>query len=154
MKHTQEKTVQDKTDQTNGKPDRKTADPPDPEVRAAKPRRRFTAAYKRRILDEVDSCTEPGEVGALLRREGLYSSYLTRWRKEQRAAQQEALESKKHSRQSDQSNPYSEELERLRRENRRLTERLERAEAIVDTQKKLSDLLGPRERVTRSNGHG
>ena len=55
---------------------------PDPELAARAARRRFTAAYKLRIVQEADACSEPGEVGALLRREGLYSSHLTKWRKQ------------------------------------------------------------------------
>jgi len=144
--------MQERTEQTNGRPVRETADVPDPEVRPTQPRRRFTAAYKQRILEEADRCTEPGQLGALLRREGLYSSYLSRWREARRTAQQEALEPKKRGRQSAEPNRYAEELERLRRENRRLAQRLERAEAIVDTQKKLSELLGPRERAIQSDG--
>jgi transposase len=111
------------------------ADAPDPEVVSPRRRRRFSAAYKQRILDEADRCTEPGEVGALLRREGLYSSHLTRWRAQRRGGQ---LEPQKRGRKA---NPEAAELRRLQRENERLKVQLERAELIIDAQKKLCQLL-------------
>jgi transposase len=111
------------------------ADVPDPEVVSPRRRRRFSAAYKQRILDEADRCTEPGEVGALLRREGLYSSHLTRWRAQRRSGQ---LEPQKRGRKA---KPEAAELRRLQRENERLKVQLERAELIIDAQKKLCQLL-------------
>jgi len=69
--------------------------PPDPEVTEAKPRRRFTAQYKLRILAEADACSEPGEIGALLRREGIYSSYLTTWRRQKEKGLLQAMSPKK-----------------------------------------------------------
>lgn len=110
------------------------ADGPDPEV-VPLHRRRFSAAYKQRILEEAERCSEPGEVGALLRREGLYSSHLTRWRAQRRAGQ---LEPQKRGRQAD---LQAAELKRLQRENERLKTQLERAELIIDAQKKLCQLL-------------
>ena len=111
------------------------ADAPDPEVVSPRRRRRFSAAYKQRILDEADRCTGPGEVGALLRREGLYSSHLTRWRAQRRSGQ---LEPHKRGRKA---NPEAAEVRRLQRENERLKVQLERAELIIDAQKKLCQLL-------------
>ena len=110
------------------------ADEPDPEV-VALPRRRFTAAYKQRILAEAEACTERGELGALLRREGLYSSHLTRWREQRRAGQ---LEPQKRGRKA---NSRAAEVARLQRENERLKAQLERAELVIDTQKKLCQLF-------------
>jgi len=112
-----------------------TADVPDPEVTPPIRRRRFTATYKQRILEEAERCTQPGELGALLRREGLYASHLTRWRAQRRAGQ---LEPHKRGRRAD---PQAAELARLQRENQRLKAQLERAELIIDAQKKLCQLL-------------
>lgn len=111
------------------------ADVRDPEVVPLRRRRRFSAAYKQRILEEAERCSEPGEVGALLRREGLYSSHLTRWREQRRRGQ---LEPQKRGRQAD---LQAAELRRLQRENERLKTQLERAELIIDAQKKLCQLL-------------
>jgi transposase-like protein len=111
------------------------ADAPDPEVIPPVRRRRFTVTYKQRILEEAERCTQPGEVGGLLRREGLYSSHLTRWREQRRNGQ---LEPQKRGRKAD---PQAAELARLQRENQRLKAQLERAELIIDAQKKLCQLL-------------
>lgn len=114
---------------------------PDPEVAAERAkRRRFSAQYKLDILGRADRCSQPGDIGELLRREGLYSSYLTDWRRER---DQGALVSlaKKRGRKS-QQDPKDDEIERLRRENERLKERLERAETIISIQKKVSEILG------------
>jgi transposase-like protein len=110
--------------------------PPDPEVFPKAKRRRFTTAYKLRILNQADRCTKPGEIGALLRSEGLYSSYLTAWRRQRGNGE---LGSKKRGRPGD---PSAKELARLKAENVRLAVQLEKAEAIIEVQKKLSDLLG------------
>jgi len=116
--------------------------PPNPEVVADAKRRRFTMEYKLRILKEADAAKEtPGGVGALLRREGLYSSHLTTWRQERDAAVRQALTPKtrgpkpKLDRQQD-------ELQRLRRDNARLTDALSKAELIIEVQKKVGSLLG------------
>ena len=100
-------------------------------------RRSFPAEYKRRILQEVDQCTQSGQVGALLRREGLYSSHLTSWRR-----QREQGELGTQKRGPSPADPAPKEMERLRRENERLRKRLEQAETIIAVQKKLSNLLG------------
>jgi transposase-like protein len=110
---------------------------PDPEVTPSG-RRRFTAAYKLSILAEAEGCREPGEVGALLRREGLYSSHLSKWREQRRQGELAGLEAKKRGRPSD---PQAEEIERLRRENERLKRQLARAEVIIEAQKKRSQRL-------------
>ena len=119
--------------------DRSTAIP-DPEVVPKAKRRQFTAEYKLRILREADACTEPGQIGSLLRREGLYSSYLSKWRQQQEEGQLQALSSRKRGRKSQE--PPVAELAELRRENERLRARLEQTEIIIDVQKKLSKLLG------------
>src|SRR5438094_7798596 len=104
-----------------------------PEVVAKPVRRRFTAAYKLRILKTADQCG-PGEVGALLRREGLYASHLTTWRQQRDAGQLAGLTPKPRGPKPD---PQADEQARLRRENERLQTRLQQAEAIIEAQKKL-----------------
>ena len=113
---------------------------PEPEVLPRAKRRRFSAEYKLRILEEVDGCTQRGQIGALLRREGLYSSHLSTWRQQRLLGQLEGLSPKKRGRKP--QDPAVEEAARLRRENERLRARLEQAEMIIDVQKKLSKLLG------------
>jgi transposase len=115
---------------------------PDPEVVPTAKRRRFSAQYKLRILEEADTCTEPGEIGALLRREGIYSSYLSRWRREQDQSQSEALSPKKRGPKAPVDEALAKEMAKLRRENERLQARLVQAETIIEVQKKLSQLLG------------
>ena len=131
------------TTPTNGKealkPQPEASPPPgsDTEVVPRARRRRFPVAYKRRILQEVDRCTQSGQIGALLRREGLYSSHLSKWRQ-----QREQGELGIPQRGPSPADPASKEVERLRRENERLRKRLEQAETIIEVQKKLSHLLG------------
>jgi transposase-like protein len=115
------------------------AEVPDPEVVPRAKRRQFSGKYKLRILAEADQCTQRGEIGALLRREGLYSSHLTTWRKQRDRGQLEGLTPKKRGRKPD---PQAAELARLQRENERLQARLEQAETIIEVQKKLSQMLG------------
>lgn len=111
---------------------------PDPEVRPQAARRRFTAAYKQRILAEAGRCA-PGELGALLRREGLYSSHLTKWRRQLATG---ALGSGgKRPGRPDELRDALQHLAKAERENRRLRQRLERAEIVIEVQKKLSSLL-------------
>ena len=116
---------------------------PDPEVvpRTTRAERRtFTAEYKAWVLEEAEKCrSQPGGIGALLRREGLYSSHLARWRRQQAVAGLTALTPKKRGRRAD---PNAEELKRLQRENARLLRQLERADLIIAAQKKLSEALG------------
>ena len=110
----------------------------DTEVVAKPVRRRFTADYKLRILQAAEHCS-PGELGALMRREGLYSSHLTTCRRQREAGQLAGLAPKKRGPKPD---PQVAELARLRRENERLQTRLQQAEAIIDAQKKLTQLFG------------
>ena len=110
----------------------------DTEVVAKPVRRRFTAEYKLRILQTADQCS-PGELGALLRREGLYSSHLSTWRRQRETGQLAGLTPKKRGPKPD---PQADEIARLRRETERLQARLHQAEAIIDAQKKLSQLFG------------
>ena len=113
---------------------------PGPEVVPRASRRKFSAAYKLRIVEEADRCTEQGQIGALLRREGLYSSQLSKWRKLRAQGQLDALSPQQRGRKALQ--PSEVEAARLRRETERLRARLEQAELIIDVQKKLSQLLG------------
>lgn len=116
--------------------------PPDPEVPARHAKRRFTTAYKLDILRRADACTRPGELGALLRREGLYSSHLVTWRRQR----EHGLTPKKRGRKPTSSDPRVKTLEREKAvfatENRRLERRLERAETIIAFQKKLPSCWG------------
>lgn len=121
---------------------RNEASVPDPEVVPTARRRRFTTQEKLRILEEADACTEPGELGALLRREGIYSSYLSRWRRARDRGQLQALRSKKRGRKPPADKELTEEAAKLQRENERLQARLAQAEAIIEAQKKLSEVLG------------
>lgn len=113
---------------------------PEPEVVFKPARRTFSAEYKLRILDEADRCTERGEIGALLRREGLYSSNLNLWRRQRVAGQLQALEPKKRGRRVSQD-AHESEIAALRRENERLQKQLEQAELIIGAQKKLAEAL-------------
>lgn len=114
---------------------------PDPEVVAQAQRRRFTAAYKQSILSQADQAKGSGGIGALLRREGLYSSLLTTWRREREAGVLQGLTPQKRGPKS-KRDPLAEETEKLRRDNARLTEQLRKAEIIIDVQKKVATLLG------------
>jgi transposase-like protein len=105
-------------------------------------RRRFEAAYKLRILDEANRATESGRLGELLRREGLYASHLTTWRRQREAGALEALAPKRRGRQAKRNDPLARENQRLRRENQRLAQRLRQAETIIEVQKKVSEILG------------
>jgi transposase len=115
---------------------------PDPEVPERPTRRRFTAEYKLRIVRLADQCMCPGEMGALLRREGLYSSHLTTWRRQREAGSLRALEPKKRGRKSSVRDPMVIEREQLRKDNERLAQRLRQAELIIEIQKKVSEMLG------------
>ena len=120
--------------------DERQTQAPDPEVLPRAKRRQYTGQYKLRILEEVDRCTERGQIGALLRREGLYSSHLSKWRQQRAEGQLQALSPHKRGRKA--QGAEVEELVQLQRENERLRARLEQAEMIIDVQKKLSRLLG------------
>lgn len=126
----------------SGAAGKNTPNPPNPEVVADAKRRRFTMEYKLRILKEADTAKETsGGVGALLRREGLYSSHLTAWRQERDAAVRQALTPKARG-PKPKLDPQQEELQRLRRDNARLTDALSKAELIIEVQKKVGSLLG------------
>ena len=112
----------------------------DPEVVARPRRRKFTAEYKRRILAEADAAAGTGEIASLLRREGLYSSTLSNWRRERDAAVHEAFSRRRGP--EPQHNPFAAENQKLRRQNERLQEELRKAEIIIDVQKKVATLLG------------
>jgi transposase-like protein len=116
-------------------------DVPSPEVSEKPVRRRFTAEYKLRILAEADACLESGKLGELLRREGLYSSHLTTWRRQRDEGVLAGLTPKRRGRKAKAKNPLSDENEQLRRENQRLKEQLRQAELIIDVQKKVSEML-------------
>ena len=115
---------------------------PDPEVLPKASRRTFSAAEKLRILNEADACTQPGQIGALLRREGLYSSHLVKWRRLRAAGQLQALAPQPRGPKSAPPDPAAEELARLCKENARLQARLAQAELVIDVQKKVAQLLG------------
>jgi len=112
---------------------------PNTEVLAKAKRRRFTAAEKLRLLREVDACRGSGEIGALLRREGIYSSYLSTWRKQRELGELDGLAPQKRGPKPD---PQAIELAKLRRENERLQERLRQAELILQVQKKVAQMFG------------
>lgn len=115
---------------------------PAPEVQEKPVRRQFTAEYKLRILEEADGCTDKGQVGALLRREGLYSSHLSNWRRLREKGSLASLKPKQRGRKRKPNDAASQELKRLQRENRQLTERLRQAETIIGVQKKVCEMLG------------
>jgi transposase-like protein len=112
----------------------------DPEVTPKGKRRLFSAAYKKKILPEMDAAAGSGNIGELLRREGIYSSTLTRWRRERDAAVESAFSQKRGP--APQRNPLTGENEKLRRQNQSLQEELRKAEIIIDVQKKMAMLLG------------
>ncbi len=118
------------------------ASAPDPEVAAKPSRRQFSAAYKLKILQEADRCSTPGEIGVLLRREGLYSSHLVHWRKQRKRGELTALAPHKRGRKQQEVNPLAREVVRLQKENELLQARLKQAETIIEVQKKVSQLLG------------
>jgi len=121
-------------------------EPPNPEVPERPERRKFTAEYKIKILAEADACETHGEIGALLRREGLYSSHLSRWRQRQRAGALGALKPKKRGPEPDPVVPFKKRINDLERDNERLSKKLTQAETIIDVQKKVSGLLGTAEK--------
>lgn len=114
----------------------------DPELSSRPKRRTFTAQDKLRILAETDRAAGTGEIGAILRREGLYSSALTEWRRQRDAGVLGALTPAKRGPKAAAANPLAADLARMQQENARLKQRLHRAEAIIDLQKKVSELLG------------
>ena len=116
--------------------DQETAGAVSSEVPQRPVRRRFDAAYKLRILAEADCCTQPGQLGQLLRREGLYSSHLSTWRQQREQGVLSALTPKRRGRKAKPNNPLADELAKFRRENQRLKDQLRQAELVIDVRKK------------------
>jgi len=114
---------------------------PSPEVLEKPVRRRFGVEYKLKILAEADVCAETGQLGELLRREGLYSSHLSNWRRQRETGALAGLTPKRRGRKAKPKNPLAAEVTRLQRENERLKEHLRQAELIIDVQKKVSEML-------------
>lgn len=125
--------------------------PPDPEVPEKKPRRKFTAKYKLQILAEADACSQPGQLGVLLRREGLYSSNLTTWRRQREKGVLKAMAPKKRGRKQKEKNPLAQKVAQLEKENRRLQQKLKKAELIIEAQKKMSEILGIAQNLDESD---
>ena len=123
----------------------RSASDPDPEILAKARRRTFTAKYKLDTLKEADACTEPGEIGALLRREGLYSSHLSKWRQQRDEGVLAGLTPKKRGRKPRKVSAEARRVAELEREVARLRRKLAQAETIIEVQKKLSQLLGSQE---------
>lgn len=115
--------------------------PPDPEVLEKAQRRQYSAEYKLRVLREADA-TEPGQIGALLRREGLYSSHLNTWRRQREEGALSALSPKKQGPKVREKNPLARRVAELEAENQKLRRRLQEAQVIIEFQKKVSDVLG------------
>jgi len=114
---------------------------PETEVRERAVRRRFTAEYKLRILKEAESCTKNGQLGSLLRREGLYSSNLITWKRQMEKGTLEALSPRKRGPKAKRPDPSARRIAELERENQRLQKKLRQAETIIDVQKKVSEIL-------------
>jgi len=115
---------------------------PDPEVSEKPRRRRYPAEYKLRILTELDACGQPGEIGAVLRREGLYFSLVSTWRRQRDAGSLKALGGRNRGRKPKPVNPLSRRVEELERENEQLERQLTQAQTVIEVQKKLSEILG------------
>jgi transposase-like protein len=113
---------------------------PDPEVSSRAKRRRFTAEYKARIVREAEACTEFGQISALLRREGLYSSTLSKWRQSMRYGAMAGLD-KKRGRTKDPDTELRQQVRQLERENARLKRQLQQAAMVIEVQKKVSEIL-------------
>jgi transposase len=140
------KTARPMTTKTQGR----TNETPDPQVKPKTARRLFTSAYKLSILEQADQCGSRGEVGALLRREGLYSSHLSNWRALRRQGALQANTNNKRGPQPSLEPAQRRELEQLRQRNAKLERDLEKAQAIIDVQKKLSSLLATMPEQDRS----
>ncbi len=141
MSHSQQQSIKQQQQQStqpklNGK---LKAEVPDPEVVVAASRRQFSQSYKLRILAEAEQCTDSGEIGSLLRREGLYSSHLSRWRQAQERGH---LGGGPEPKRGPKADPQAVEVARLKKENERLKQELEQAQLVIDIQKKVSQLLG------------
>ncbi len=124
---------------------------PDPEVPENKPRRKHSAKYKLRILAEADACKQSGQIGALLRREGLYSSSLTTWRRQRKKGLLQVMTPKKRGRKEKQKNPLAKQVAQLENENRRIQLKLKKAELIIEAQKKMAEILGIAQKLNESD---
>ena len=114
---------------------------PEPEVLEKPIRRRFTTDYKLKIVQEAASCTIPGQIGSLLRREGLYSSHLTYWRHQAHLGTLQALSPKKRGPRKQKPNPLVQKVAQLEKEKQRLAAKLKQAEIIIEVQKKISEIM-------------
>jgi len=114
---------------------------PDPEVSGKATRRRFTAQYKIRILQEADNCTNFGQIGALLRREGLYASSLTTWRRQKERGALDALSAKRRGPKKKKTDTATRYISKLEQENHAIRQKLKQAETIIEVQKKISEIL-------------
>ena len=114
---------------------------PNPEVEPRAVRRRFGAQYKRSILEQADRCINPGDIGALLRREGLYSSHLSNWRRQREEGALGGLAPRKRGRKPDPATAERRVIAKLSKENERLQRQLKKAHTIIEVQKKLSEIL-------------
>ena len=114
---------------------------PDPEVSGKATRRRFTAQYKIRILQEADNCTDFGQIGSLLRREGLYASSLTTWRRQKERGALDALSAKRRGPKKKKTDIETRYISKLERENHAIRQKLKQAETIIEVQKKISEIL-------------
>lgn len=126
---------------------------PSPEVPETKARRNFTAAYKLRILQEADACTQLGQIGHLLRREGLYSSNIADWRRARDKGLLQGMSPRKRGRKHKEKNPLTAEVAMLQKEKRQLENKLRKAELIIDAQKKISQILGIIQNIDENNGN-
>ena len=133
---------EERSDEAPGAGARDAKPPSDPEVVAKPKRRKFAAQYRLRILEEAESCTQPGEVGRLLRREGLYSSHLTEWRRARREGSLQGLTPSKRGRKPAERNPLSAKVHELEAKVARLEKELHTAHTILDVQGKVAGLLG------------
>ena len=134
--------VEERSDETPRAKDHQARSAPDPEVVAKPTRRQFTAEYRLRIVEEADRCTRPGEVGRLLRREGLYTSHLSAWRKARRSGSLQGLTANKRGAKPTEHNPLSPKVRQLETKVARLEKELATAHTILDVQSKISGLLG------------
>ncbi len=114
---------------------------PEPEVLEKANRRKYPGEYKLRVLKEAETCTLPGQLGALLRREGLYSSHLTTWRRQKEQGILDALSPKRRGPKTFKRNPLALKVAQLDQENQRLKWKLQQAETIIEVQKKISEIL-------------
>jgi transposase len=138
-----ERSVGDRREPERSSAPTTAAPPPDPEVPTDRPKRRtFTAEYKKRILEEADACSALGAMGVLLRREGLFSSHLTEWRRQRERATVAGLAPKKRGRKQKVVDAMATRVAELERDKLRLEQHLRMAEIIIDVQKKVSQLLG------------